>query len=298
MAAKVDLPDKIGLMPVRRPAPTLRLRRLAGELRRLRNEAGLSREDVARQTEINDATLYRLEAARARPQRRTLLTLLNLYDAPQGVREELLTLSKSSEEKSWLQSFEGDLPQPYTEYIAFEGEAVSLLNFELSFVPGLLQTEGYARAALKAGSPTAADDEIGRLAEARMSRQAALSRDPPLRLWVIIDEAVLHRPVGGQKVMREQLARLAEGAALPNVTLQVLPYSVGGHPGMPGSFALLRFEPPFGDVVYVETQAGDLFLEAETDVARFTAAFEHLRALAAAPEQSVQLIAAIIRDLG
>ena len=285
-------------MPARRPAPTLRLRQLAAQLRRLRSEAGLTREDVAERTSINEATLYRLETAKARPQARTLTALLDLYGATVEQRAELVALSRQSAEQNWLQSFPAELPEPYPTYINFESEARSLLNYECLFIPGLLQTEEYARAALQRGMPTATKEEIDRLVEARMSRQAVLTREPPLRLWTIVDEAVLHRPVGGHDVMRLQLARLAEAAELPHVTLQVLPYDVGGHPGMAGAFVILQFgEPGTTDVIYIESQASDLFLESETDVARFTAIFEYLRALALPPEASAALITDVAREL-
>ncbi len=285
-------------MPARRSTPTLRLRRLAAELRRLRSDAGLTREDVSARTGINEATLYRIETAKARPQARTLTALLDLYGATDDQRAELAALSRQSAEQSWLQSFPSELPEPYPTYISFEGEARSLLNYESSFVPGLLQTEDYARAALQRGNPPATKDEVARLVEARMGRQAVLTRDPPLRLWAITDEAALHRPVGGPGVMRAQLAHLAESAELPQVTLQALPYAVGAHPGMAGSFVILQFgEPIAADVAYIESQAGDLFLESETDVVRFTAIFEHLRALALPPEASVSLITSVAREL-
>jgi transcriptional regulator with XRE-family HTH domain len=288
---------KINPMSARRPTPTLRLRRLAAELRRLRSDAGLTREDVTERTGINEATLYRLEVARARPQTRTLTALLNLYGVSDADRAELVALSRQSNEQSWLQSFPTELPEPYTTYISFEGEARTLLNYECQFIPGLLQTEDYARAALQRGNPTASKDEVQRLVEARMGRQAVLDRDPPLRLWAIADEAALHRPVGGHAVMRVQLERLTEAAELPQITLQVLPYEVGGHPGMMGAFAVLQFGDVGGDVVYIESQAGDLFLESETELNRFSAIFEHLRALALPPEASASLITRIARDL-
>ncbi len=285
-------------MPPRRPTPTLRLRRLAAELRRLRADAGLTREDVTERTGINEATLYRIETAKARPQARTLTALLGLYGASDEQRAELAALSRQSAEQSWLQSFPSELPEPYPTYISFESEARSLLNYESSFVPGLLQTEDYARAALQRGSPTATSDEIQRLVEARMGRQAVLTRNPPLRLWAIVDEAALHRPVGGRDAMRAQLDRLAEAQELPHVTLQALPYDVGAHPGMAGSFVILQFaEAVAGDVVYLESMAGDLFLESDPDVARFAVIFEHLRALALPPDASVQLISGVARDL-
>jgi transcriptional regulator with XRE-family HTH domain len=285
-------------MPARRPTPTLRLRRLAAELRRLRKEAGLTREDVAGRTGVNEATLYRIETAKARPQARTLTALLDIYAVPDEARAELSELARQSAEQNWLQSFPNELPEPYPTYISFEREARSLLNYESLFIPGLLQTEEYARAALSRGLPTATKEEIQRLVEARISRQAVLTRDPPLRLWAIVDEAAFHRPVGGHDVMKFQLERLAEAAELPHVTLQAVPYDVGGHPGMAGAFVILQFdEPGTSDVVYIETQAGDLFLESEADVARFTTVIEHLRALALPPDASASLIANVARGL-
>ncbi len=255
--------------------------------------------EVTERTGINEATLYRLEAAKARPQTRTLMALLELYGVTDADhRAEMLALARQSDEQSWLQSFPSELPEPYTTYISFEGEARSLLNYECLFIPGLLQTEDYARAALQRGMPTATKDEIARLVEARMSRQAVLTREPPLRLWAIVDEAALHRPVGGTSVMKAQLAHLTQAAELPQITLQALPYAVGGHPGMPGSFVILQYaDAGIGDVVYIETQAGDLFLESDTDLSRFGAIFEYLRALALPPDESVALIQGAARDL-
>jgi len=290
---------KIIGMPARKPTPTLRLRRLAAELRRLRAAADLTREEVSGRTGINEATLYRLEVAKARPQARTLVALLDLYGVTDtDHRAQLQALAKQSDEQSWLQSFPPELPEAYATYISFEGEASSLLNYECLYIPGLLQTEDYARAALSRGMPNATKEEIGRQVEVRVSRQAVLTRDPPLRLWAIVDEAALHRPVGGVKVMAAQLEHLAQFADQPQVTLQALPYAVGGHPGMPGSFAVLKFpDAGAGDVVYIETQASTLFLESSADLERFAAIFEHLRALALPPDESVELIRGIAREL-
>ncbi len=285
-------------MPTGRPAPTARLRRLASELRRLRAAAGLSRDEVSERTGINTTTLFRLESARARPQGRTLMALLDLYEVPDAVRPDLISLSRQAGEQTWLQMPSPGLPEEYTTYISFEGEAGALLNYESLFIPGLLQTEAYARAALRAGLPTVAREEIDGLVQARISRQGILTRGKPLRLWAIVDEAVLHRRVGGPMVMKAQLARLAEAADLPNITLQVIPYDVGGHPGMMGSFVIMQFgEPVAADVVYIETMAGDLFLEEETDLGRYRAIFEHLRALALPPQAAVALITSIAQDM-
>lgn len=220
------------------------------------------------------------------------MALLGLYAVAGRERDELLALCRQSAEQSWLQSFAAGLPDPYTTYITFEGEAQSLLNYEALFIPGLLQTEAYARAALQRGLPAATKEEIQRLVAARMGRQALLTRSPPLKLWAIVDEAALHRQVGGPEIMNTQLEHLAESASeFPHVTFQVIPYDVGGHPGMAGAFAILQFgEPSANDVVYIESQAADLFLESQPDVDRFTAIFEHLRAHALPPAASVSFV--------
>jgi transcriptional regulator with XRE-family HTH domain len=284
-------------VPAQRPPTTLRLRRLAGLLLRLREESRLTRETVTERTGINAATLYRIETARARPQKRTLTALLELYAVPEPERSELYGLARQAAERSWLQSFPDELPTPYRSFIGFEGEAKSIASYESLFVPGLLQTADYARAASQATAATAPQDVIDLLAEARIGRQAVLARDPPLRLWAILDEGALHRLVGGPAVMSAQLGHLAGAARLPHVTVQVIPFGVGGHPGMAGSFAILRFsEPSGGDIVFLESQAADLFLESETDVERFATVFEQLRAVALSPAESVSLITRIARD--
>src|SRR6266571_3194371 len=278
------------LSPRRQP-PTVRLRRLAAELRRLRAAGGLTREQVSEQTAINSATLYRIETAKVRPQRRTLMALLDKYGVmDESRRVELIALSQQSNEPGWLQAYESELPERYTTYISFEAEARSLRAYESSFVPGLLQTEDYARATMEGGLPIARD-EVGRRVEARLQRQAVLSKKKPLKLWAVMDEAVMHRLVGGQKVMAAQLRRLVEASNEPHVTVQVLPYAAGAHPGMHGSFSVMDF-PDAADpeLVYIESMAGDLFLEREAEVRRYTGIFELLRATALNPADSVRLI--------
>jgi hypothetical protein len=229
------------------------------------------------------------------------MALLDLYGVDDDARRaELADLARQAGEQTWIQSFPSDLPEPYPTYILFESEATALLNNETLFIPGLLQTEDYARAALSGGAPTATKDELQRLVATRMSRQAVLTRDPPLRLWAVVDEAALHRPVGGTEVMATQLEHVADTASeMPHVTFQVIPYNVGAHPGMTAAFVILQFggDPPSGDVVYHESQTGDLFLENETDVRHFTAIFEHLRAMALPPQRSIELLRRIARDL-
>ncbi|MGH3906216.1 MAG: DUF5753 domain-containing protein [Pseudonocardiaceae bacterium] len=170
-------------------------------------------------------------------------------------------------------------------------EARSVSNYESLFVPGLLQTEDYARAVIKGVLPMASEHEVEQHVRALIDRQRLLSKPNALKLWAIVDEAALHRQVGGPGVMRAQLAHLITAAGEPQVTLQVIPYSAGAHAGMPGSFILLDFPNPVDpDVVYIDSLAGDLFLEKEADLRRYRLLFEHLRAVAASPDDAASLL--------
>jgi transcriptional regulator with XRE-family HTH domain len=275
--------------------PTVRLRRLAATLRRLREEAGLSREDVQEQTEVNEGTLYRIETARSRPQPRTLKTLLTLYGVSEAVRADLLDLSRNADSQGWLRAYQAELPEEYAAYINFENEARSVRNYESLYIPGLLQTEDYARAAIRGSLPTATDEQVENRVRARMERQERLTGESPLEIWAIADEASIHRQVGGSKVMHAQLAHLLDAVKRSSITLQVIPYDVGAHPGMPGSFIYLEFgEPIDPDLVYVDTLAGDLFLEADEDLRLYSSMFDHLRAIALSPAKTKSLISGFV----
>lgn len=284
-------------LSARRQPPTVRLRRLANELRHLRQDAGLTREDAATQTNINSATLYRIETAKARPQRRTLLTLLDLYGVTDPARRNtLVELSKRATQLGWLQAYESELPEEYATYISFESEARSVRNYESLFVPGLLQTEDYNRAVIEACLPYASKEWVDKRVEARTKRQECVARKDPLKLWAIVDEAVLHRRVGGTpRVMTAQLQRLTEMAAKPHITLQVLPFTVGAHAGMHGAFAVMDF-PDAADpeLVYIENMAGALYLEKEADTRRYTEMFNQLRAAALSPSESRKMLTTVL----
>ena len=285
-------------MAGKRQTPTVRLRRLAAELRTLRTSSGLTRDAVVERTGINVATLYRIEHARVRPQTRTLRTLLDLYGADEQQQADLVALLRDARQRGWLHAYQSELPEQYTTYIGFEGEARSVWNYESLFIPGLLQTEDYARAVIRAGLPSASRDDIEPRVEVRMQRQDILGNDNPLELWGIVDEAALRRQVGGQAVMQAQLGHLLEAAELPNITFQVIPFSVGAHAGMPGSFVFMQFtEASIPDVIYLDSMAGDLFLEAEADVRRYRLAFEHLRAVAVSPDASRALVTALAAEM-
>lgn len=278
--------------------PTTRLRRLAAEMRRLRESRDMTREEVSTRTSINEATIYRLETARVRrPQKRTLTALLDLYGVADPHREELLDLGRNGAQQEWLQPYHAELPEDYTTYMAFEAEARSVNNYESLFVPGLLQTEAYAHAVITGVLPMASEREVEHRVHARIERQHLLHKSDPLKLWAIIDEAALHRQVGGRDVMRRQLDHLIKAANEPNVIVQVIPYSAGAHPGMPGSFILLDFPNPADpNVVHIDSLAGDLFLEKEADIRRYRLLFDHLRAVASRPDQTTSMLVTLMDE--
>jgi transcriptional regulator with XRE-family HTH domain len=271
--------------------PTLRGRRLAVELMRRREASGLSREEAARRLEWSTSTIFRIETGRSRPQPGNVRALLDLYGVPGPERDGLIQLARDARQPGWWHSFRDVLPNPYEVYIGLEAGAESIRNFEPVVVPGLLQTEDYAREMLRNGPRELDRDEVEGRVEVRKARQEILTRAERPRLWAVIDEAVIHRVVGGPEVMRGQLRHLADCAEQGRTTIQVVPYRAGAHAGSIGPFVILEFaEPTDPSVVYVETLAGDIYLEERADVNRYTLAFDRMRAAALHPDDSVQLI--------
>ena len=271
--------------------PTLRARRLAAELQRRREATGMSREEVARQLEWSTSTLFRIETGRNRPQPGNVRMLLELYGVTGPERDGLIQLTREARQPGWWHSFRDVLPNPYEVYIGLEAGAASIRNFEPIVVPGLLQTADYARETFRNGPIELDPEEVERLLEVRLARQQILTRDDRPRLWAVIDEAVIHRAVGGSEVMRGQLRHLADATRQGKTTVQVVPYHAGAHAGTTGPFVILDYahvtDPA---VVYVETLAGDIYLEERSDVDRYTLAFDRLVAAALHPDDSVQLI--------
>jgi transcriptional regulator with XRE-family HTH domain len=282
-------------MPAER-GPTVRRRRLAAELRRLRERAEMTLEQAASQVEWSVAKLSRIETARVGINLADLRYLLKIYDVTDERVEELVSLARRARMRGWWESYADTLPSDYASYIGLESEAASLRCFDALTLNGLLQTTDYAReiirASLMALSPPG---EVERRVEVRTTRQRVLNREVnPLRLWTVIDEAVLRRQVGSPQVMKAQGDRLLELAALPNVTVQVLPAGVGAHPSTTGTFSILEFpEPQDPDVVYLETLTANIFVEDDAQAYRYALAFDHLRAMALGPEESKAFIAAL-----
>ncbi|MEV0422027.1 helix-turn-helix domain-containing protein [Streptosporangium canum] len=276
---------------VRRQSPTVRARRLAVELANRRDATGLTREEVARRLKWSPSTIFRIETGRSLPQPRSIRELLDLYGVIGPERDSLMQLAREARQPCWWHSFRDVLPSPYEVYIGLESGAESLYNFEPIVIPGLLQTPDYVRALIKGGAQELGHDEIERRVEVRLIRQQILTRQDRPRLWAIIDEAAIHRVVGNPTIMRKQLHHLVTAAEEGKTTLQVVPFSAGSHPGTTGPFVIFGFpEQADAQVVYVETLAGDLYLEQHADVSRYTLAFDRLRATALSPDGSMGMV--------
>lgn len=280
------------------PAPSARSRRLAAELMRLREAAGLTREDVADRLGWSTSKLWRVETARTRAHHGDAADLLDIYGVTGERRDALTKLAREARRRGWWHSYADVLAGGFETYVDLEAEASSIRTYEAQLVPGLLQTPEYAHAVLTAAWVRIEPEEIDRRLAFRMRRQElARTRDKPLALWAVVDEAVLRRAVGGREVMHAQLLHLAEAARQTNVTLQVLPFSVGAHIAMLGTFVLLSFpEPSDPDVVYLETDTSSLYLEEPADIGRYSEVFDHLRATALAPRESINFISAFAAE--
>jgi transcriptional regulator with XRE-family HTH domain len=266
----------------------VRRRRLGLELRALREATGLSGEEVTGRLGWSTRKISRMEVGRNPPGPADLGRLLDLYGVTDpGRRDELAVLLREAKRKGWWQVY-SDIP--YSTYIGLEAEAVSMLAYE-QVVPGLFQTEAYARAINTGTVPGIDAETLDRRTEVRLTRQAVLSREQPLQVRAVLDETCIRRLVGGLEVMRPQLARLLELAERPNVIIQVLPFDVGAHPGtMLGPFIVLGFgHPADPGVVYVEGDS-DPYPDREGDLQRYTAAFDLLRSLALSAPQTNDLL--------
>jgi transcriptional regulator with XRE-family HTH domain len=279
-----------------RRSPVVRRRRLGIELRRLREAAGLTIDQVADALECSNSKISRIETGQVRATPRDVRDILELYQVAADQRDALIQIAREAREKAWWQAY-GNVPD--VAYVGFEAAAASILTYEALLVPGLLQTEDYARAIMRAARPDVPLDEIERRVELRMARQALLtSNDSPV-LWAVLDEGVLRRQVHSQRTTRDQLHRLIEAAGRPNVTLQVLPFIAGEHGGMAGgAFTILGFpDANDPDVVYLEHIPRDLYLENPEEVKQYSIVFDELRAIALSPDDSRRFLMALAQEL-
>ncbi|WP_225834156.1 helix-turn-helix transcriptional regulator [Streptomyces sp. NK08204] len=276
--------------------PTVRRRRLGQELRRLRELKGMTAEEVAERLLVSQSKISRLENGRRSISQRDVRDLCGVYEvADQRVVDSLMEMARDSRQQGWWHTF-GDIP--YSVYIGLETDAESLRVYEPQLVTGLLQTRAYAEALVQGALPETAAADIEKRVQVRMRRQERITAENnPLRLWVVLDEAALRRVVGSRLVMREQLEHLIQMSQLPHVTVQVLPFDVGAHPGLNGQYAILEFtDAADSSVVYLEGVTSDLYLEKAPDVQKYAVMYEHLRAQSLNVEQSRQFIGKMAKE--
>jgi transcriptional regulator with XRE-family HTH domain len=272
--------------------PTVRRRRLGQELRRLREDRGMTAEEVADRLLVSQSKISRLENGRRSISPRDVRDLCGVYEVDdKKLVESLMQMARESRQQGWWHAF-AELSPSYSVYIGLETDASSLRVYEPQVVPGLLQTPDYAAAVISGALPEVGDEEVSSRVQVRLRRQQRIWDDrAPLRLWAVVDEAAVRRSVGGAATMVEQMHRLAECSRLPNVTLQVMPFSAGAHPGVNGQYSILEFpEAADSTVIYLEGGTSDLYLEKPHDVQYYSVMYEHLRAQALSPEQSRRFI--------
>lgn len=280
--------------PRRTPAPTLRQRRLGSALERLREDASLTKEGVAETLEVSPSTVWRWERAESTPRPRMLGKVLDLYCVAEPRRAQIMALAQDAGDgHGWWQPYEADMYPELVNLIALEAEASRIRTCESLLVPGLLQTEDYARAIVRGARPLP-EHEVEQRVKIRTERQRVLGRVNPPKLWAIVDEAAVRRSVGGPAVMREQLRHLLAVTEDPNITLQIVPFAAGAHAGMDGPFVILDLpDAEYPGVVFIESLGGDVVLEDPTDLTRFDDAFQELMAVALSPADSLALVATL-----
>lgn len=285
-------------MPDARSAPTVGQIVLGLRLRDLREQAGVSFDQAARALSVNPTTIRRMEKADVGLKPVYVEKLLQVYEVPQAECLAFLALVEEAGNPGWWHRFRDVLPSWFSLYVSLEEAASVIRAYEPHVVPGLLQTAEYAAALLRVGFPGAPEEEIACRVALRMKRQELLNRPTPPRLWAVIEETVLRRPVGGAEVMRAQLDRLAETAALPHVTLQILPFSRGPHPGMFGPCQLFRFDiPELPDVVYTESLTGAVYHDERPDTVAYLEALDRMGAQAAPLRDTERILGDVRKEL-
>ena len=280
-------------------SPTVKRRRLATELHASRERAGLTIDDVAQQLEWSAAKVSRIENARVRVLARDVKHLLRIYQVKEGSPDWdiLVTLAREAHQKGWWDPYGDAMGESFRTYVGLEAAAATLRTYEAECVPGLLQTEDYARAVIGCALSAGTDQDIEKAVALRMARQSQLTQQQP-ELWAVVNEAGIRRLVGGPAVMRAQLDRLLEASHQPDITLQVIPFSAGGHAGMDGPFTIVGFsEPADPEVIYVNYSSGSLFLEKPEELRHCALIFNHLCAAALSMGQSRDIIARIRTEL-
>lgn len=281
-----------------RGGPTVLRIVLGAHLRKLRIQNNITREAAGDAIRGSHAKISRLELGRVGSKERDVADLLTLYNVTdEQARSDYLELARQASMPGWWQQYGDVLSHWFETLIGLEEAAGLIRTYEVQFVPGLLQTEAYARAVTLLGHPNGAEREIERRVELRLARQKLLTGPEPPRLWAVVDEAALRRPLGGRQAMREQLEHLVTIASLPNVTLQVAPFNMGGIAAAGGPITILRFlEPDLPDIVYLEQLTSSLYLEKQDDVDNYMSVMDRLCAEADPPRESMRFLESLIKD--
>lgn len=274
--------------------PTARRILLGALLKRLRENSGVARADAAYEIRGSDSKMSRLEAGKVSFKERDVDDLLKMYGITEGTdRDRVLEMAKESNKHGWWQRYNEVIPSWFEDYVGLEASASRIQTYELLFVPGLLQTPEYARAVVSAGHPDARDPGVEQRLNVRLQRQRILRRPDAPTFWAVLDESVLHRPIGSEDVLTAQMDHLLELAALPSVVLQILPWQLSGY-AAEHAFTMLRFaEPELPDLVYLEEHTGAAYLDKRPDVESYTRIMDRLTIDAMSPEASRRHLAAV-----
>jgi transcriptional regulator with XRE-family HTH domain len=278
-----------------RPGPTLRRRKLVKELVAARTEAGMSARQLAAEIDLQPGTVSKIEAGKQGLTTRNVKAYGRVTGLSTAKIAELVLLAADDKSEDWLFEFRDDMPEWFALYPELEKDADQIWNYGSELVHGLVQTPAYAEAVVRAAFPEIADEERDRIIELRTARQSLLDQEDPPHLCYVLNEAVIRRQVGGKKVIAKQMRHLVQLSDLDHVTIQVLPFSVGAHPGMKTGFTLLRFPQGFDDMdcVYLENDNGGVWQEATDHVGRYSEVFDRLRTSALSPEKTRALLASL-----
>jgi hypothetical protein len=279
-------------------SPTVLRMILGRQLQALREKAGLSYQEAAESIYASEWTLRRIEAGKGALKPLNIKSLLVTYGITDAREiDAFLTLARDAARPGWWHTYTDVLPDWFTVAVGLEESAALIRAYQPQVVPGLLQTEAYIRAITAASFPTEQEEESERRVALRLARQELLKRPAPPEYWVVLEEAVLRRPIGGPGVMRGQVEYLIECAARPNVTLQVLPFAAGWHPAMYGMFNLFRFpDDALPDVVYSEALTSAYYLNKPEETSKYTEALDRMAAMAATPDQTITILREILKE--
>lgn len=280
--------------------PTVLRMLLGGQLRKLREAAGITPDQAGYEIRASRSKISRLEHGRVSFKERDVADLLSLYGvADSGQRRHLMMLAERANDAGWWARYDDVLPDWFETYVGLEQATSLIRTYELQFVPGLFQTEDYARAVTVLGHRAAPAEEIERRVSLRLQRQEILSRAEPVpKVWAVIDESALRRPLGGREVMRTQLRHLIEVTESPQVTLQIMPFDRGGHSAAGGSFAILRFaDSDLPDIVYIEQLTGALYLDRPEELDHYREVMNSLSAEAETPAESKRQLTSLIESI-